>query len=253
LLHNYHKAANPLLLTRPGLDEVLDSLTRTKNTAPGPDGIPFAAWRAAPDLAGQALLGALDLLLTGVTPPAGFNHALLFLLPKKPTGLVTDTRPISITNTDNRILASVVAHAIMPAVLELIHPAQKGFLWGKNGADHTLDLNTYFYEGIRTKRARFIFFLDTAKAFDSIDHDWILSVLRKTNFPDWVRLFVKNALTDVTVSPYFGTETNTSITSKEASSRAALCPPSCLSCAMILSSLLWAAFQVSAPLHLRMT
>ena len=37
----------------------------------------------------------------------------LFLLPKKQTGLIEDTRPLSVTNTDNRVISSVVAHAIM--------------------------------------------------------------------------------------------------------------------------------------------
>jgi hypothetical protein len=208
-LDGYDKKANPSLFSRPGLTEVLASIARSKNTAAGPDGIPFAAWRAAPELAGPVLDGALQLLLTGRTPPADFNKALLFLLPKKATRLVSDTRPISVTNTDNRLLASVVAHAIMPAALELVHPAQKGFLWGRNGADHTADINHFFFEGVVKRLSRFVFFLDTAKAFDSIDHNWIHSVLDKAGFPPWVSLFLKSALHNVEVTPFFGSRVET--------------------------------------------
>ena len=158
-------------------------MARSKNTSPGPDGVPFSAWRAAPDLAAPLLFGALSLLLEGKAPLKGFNHAILFLLPKKATGLVADTRPISVTNTDNRLLASVVSHTLMPATLELVDPAQQGFLWGRNGAKHTYDINSFFYQGVVERLDRFVFFLDTAKAFDSIDHEWIFKVLSPAGFP----------------------------------------------------------------------
>ncbi len=86
----------------------------------------------------------------------------------KHTGLVADTRPLSVTNTDNRILASAVARSVMPAVLGLVDPSQKGFLAGRCGGDHTLDINTFFYEGVEKGIDRLLFLLDTAKAFDSV-------------------------------------------------------------------------------------
>src|SRR5207253_2111136 len=138
----------------------------------------------------------------GHTPPEGFNHGLLFLLPKKLTGLVSDTRPLSVTNTDNRLLAATVA--IMPAVVNFINPSQKGFLAGVNGSDHIVDINTFFYDAIRNKWDRLLFLLDTAKAFDSIDHDWIHHVLAKAKFPPWLQNFVKGSLSGVKVAPSLG-------------------------------------------------
>ena len=92
----------------------------------------------------------------------------------------------------------------MPAVIGLVEKSQKGFLWGLNGADHTSDINSWFFEGVESKRQRLLFLLDTNKAFDSIDHEWIQLVLRKTGFPPWVRFFVRGTLTGVKVAPYFG-------------------------------------------------
>ena len=124
----------------------------------------------------------------GQPPPPGFNKGLLFLLPKKFTGLVSDTRPISVTNTDNRILAAAVARKIMPVVLDLVEPSQKGFLAGKQGSDHVVDVNSFFFEGLEGNNERFLFLLDTAKAFDSIDHTWISCILEHAGFPKWFRL-----------------------------------------------------------------
>ena len=121
--------------------------------------------------------------------------------------MVSDTRPLSVTNTDNRIIAATVSHAIMPAMLDLIDPSQEGFLNGRQGSDHVVDVNTFFFEGVESGDDRLLFLLDTAKAFDSIDHSWIHTVIKKTSFPPWFSHFVKGALRDVKVSPYFGKDT----------------------------------------------
>lgn len=205
-LNSYSKEVDPSLLATPLLADVLFSINHSNDSAPGPDGIPYAAWRAAPDLAGPILLAALQAICQGRVPPAGHNYGLLFLIPKKPTDLISDTRPISVTNTDNRILASTIAHSIMPAVSALVHPSQKGFLWGKNGIDHTKDINHFFFEGVVKKRQRLLFLLDTAKAFDSIDHSWAISVLEKAGFPPWVVNFIKASLLEVKVAPCFGND-----------------------------------------------
>ena len=108
------------------------------------------------------------------------------------------------TNTDNRLLARTVARAIMPAVSALLDPAQKGFLAGISGHSHIENVNNFFYQGVANNSQRFVFLLDTAKAFDSIDHTWIFKVLRKAAFPDWLLHFVKCSLHDVKVGPFFG-------------------------------------------------
>lgn len=203
-LKDYDKSVDLSLLEQPDLESVLKAIRGTNNSTAGPDGIPFAAWRAAPDLAAPVLLAALNALFKGHAPPEGFNHGLLFLLPKRATDIVSDTRPLSVTNTDNRILASIVAHHIMKATAKLIDPAQKGFLAGIDGTEHIVDVNEFFYTGVEEKIHRLLFLLDTAKAFDSIDHEWILHVLKKVGFPSWVINFVKGSFSQVKVSPFFG-------------------------------------------------
>ena len=190
------------------LDDILYSITHSNNSTAGPDGILFAAWRAAPELAAPILLNVFTSISKGQPPPNNFNNGLLFLLPKKQTGLISDTRPLSVTNTDNRIIAAAVAHKVMPAVLDIVDPAQKGFLNGRSGSDHILDINTFFYEGVENNINRHLFLLDTAKAFDSIDHEWIYTIIKHLNFPPWFFHFVRGALTNVNVSPCFGSATS---------------------------------------------
>ena len=210
-LHWYTKKVKLDLICKPQLDDVRRAITSPKNTSPGPDGIPFAAWRATVDIAAPILFRVLTALMDGERPPSGFNHGLLFLLPKKNTHTISDTRPLSVTNTDNRILARVMSGAIMPGVKDMIHPSQKGFLWDVQGTDHVTDLNSIFMESVINKKDKYVFFLDTAKAFDSIDHTWILDVLDKAGFPLWFRNFFLASIADVEVSPFFGSPTTVKI------------------------------------------
>ena len=89
------------------------------NSAPGPDVIPYSAYRHS-DMALIALKNAATYAVmdpTGAFIPEDFNHSRLICLPKKPTGTLADgthfyspeaTRPLSIVNTDNRLIAAAV-------------------------------------------------------------------------------------------------------------------------------------------------
>ena len=74
---------------------------------------------------------------------------------------------------------------------------------GKSG-DHIININKLFYDSVKEKSSKLLFLLDTAKAFDSIDHSWIKKILARANFPEWFRNFVKGSLKEVKVSPFFG-------------------------------------------------
>jgi hypothetical protein len=92
----------------------------------------------------------------------------------------------------------------MPAVDRYIDPCQKGFLAGKNSGDHIVAINELFYKAVTKRMSKILFLLDTAKAFDSIDHNWIRHVLKKVGFPSWFTNFVKGSLSSVKVAPFFG-------------------------------------------------
>ena len=111
--------------------DVEKALQLSGNSSPGPDGIPFAAWRACKSLAAPVMFAAL-LQLTSADGLdilgedfADFNESILTFLPKKtdeedemgiPIYAAANTRPLNITNADNRILANAVRLKIEPIV-----------------------------------------------------------------------------------------------------------------------------------------
>ena len=80
-LRDYTKKLDTSLLDPPTLASVTQAIKESNNSAAGPDGIPFAAWRAVPEVAAVVLFNAFQALSRGQHPPPGFNHGLLFLIP----------------------------------------------------------------------------------------------------------------------------------------------------------------------------
>ena len=119
-----------------------------RNSMPGPDGIPAAAYKALHDIAADIFFDSISALSSAEGPSflvaayadrcgAGkhdFNLSLLCCLPKKPVGTDPDhgdyysgenTRPLALVNVDNRIIASAARFAWEPLVDNYISHMQK--------------------------------------------------------------------------------------------------------------------------------
>ena len=181
---------------------VEESVARSANSAPGPDGIPYLAWRRLGPLASTTLFEALRDLMT----PEGadrlsqfyedlggqFNLGLLVLLPKKATGVDPlfgdyyapgDTRPLSIVNTDNRVMANAVRIALEPVFERWVSEVQRGFLAGRSLLANVVDID---HEAMRVSlrcRHGAIILFDFRAAFPSISHDYIFKVLSHMGIP----------------------------------------------------------------------
>ena len=209
-LKRYHRQINPALCpTRLDKNHFIPIINSTNNSCAGPDGVPFAIYRIGVKFYSPIAADIFNSLADGVVPPAGFNYGVLFLLPKKGLGTPDDTRPISVTNACNRIIAKGVLSCIIPALKEFIHSAQKGFVPGRESGDHIRELNELFYKALEVdENELFVLFIDTQKAFDSVDHDFMSAVLGKIGFPPWIINIVKGLLSRVSVTPVFGGRTS---------------------------------------------
>jgi hypothetical protein len=153
------------------------------STAPGPDNIPFSAYKVLVSIAAPVLHGVVRLLMKGISPPAGFNNAIFHLLPKKGTGWVSDTRPLSVSNTANRLIASVIKEAIQDSLYSFINRDQCGFWPGRNIEENLEHFNELFYKALDGDKEYSMFLFDISKAFDSVSHDAIHSILKHVGLP----------------------------------------------------------------------
>ena len=125
----------------------------TSSSAPGPDGVPYLAWRRLGALAVDTLFDAAvelseehgrDSLLEAFPLDANgdtaFNSASMVFIPKKTAHeangiryhLPGEVRPLSLVNTDNRLMANAYRLRVEPLLDKVISPAQRGFLPGRS-------------------------------------------------------------------------------------------------------------------------
>jgi len=205
------------------IDEYLDSYTKTlddkntpraptienttkhinipKNTACGPDGMPFALYRGLIHISAPIIHNIIKALSDGDDPPREFNMGEVCFFPKDNSSTVDRTRPITLNNTSNRIVAAIIADTIMPAVDFLVDCRQRGFVRGRRGDDNIHEITNTFYNHLNNQNPHFFLFIDTAKAFDSVDHAYLISVLTKSGMPPWFINSVRGLMANTSVRP----------------------------------------------------
>lgn len=128
------------------------TLRRSKNTSPGPDGLPYGGWKASGHAGWTVLLRLLTHLATTGTPPRSLNDATGAFLPKgtderdsATTGARTRdaaaTRPLSLRNTDAKILAAQVNKPLAVALPAWASARQRGFVRGRGPLEHVTELD----------------------------------------------------------------------------------------------------------------
>ena len=150
-------------------------------------------------------------LSEGAEPPNDFNAGRLFAIPKDTSYTPDATRPIVVNNSANRIIARVITRVITPALQDYISEAQQGFVEGRQGGTHLRALNKQYYTAMRERRLEYVLFLDTRKAFDSIDHSFVHAVVKRAGFPLWLQHIIAALLFDAWVAPVVAEDTQVRI------------------------------------------
>ena len=164
-----------------------------KNTSPGPDGIPYSAYKyfAGSSSVLHACVGDMS-SVSFSSLPDGFNHGNLSCLPKKPSGQCEDgshyytpegTRPLSVVNTDNRILASSLRLRSEPIFNAWISGAQRGFLRGRSMIANIMDVDFVARIASFMHSMPALASFDFKAAFPSVSHEYMWAMLELIGVP----------------------------------------------------------------------
>ncbi len=122
------------------------------------------------------------------------RRGVITLLPKnKDPLLLKNWRPITLLNTDYKLASKAIAYRIKEVLPSIIHSDQTGFMKGRYIGENirkTIDIIEYAESH---KCAGMIFSIDFEKAFDKLEWDFILKVLKHYGFREdlckWISLF----------------------------------------------------------------
>lgn len=145
--------------------------TMASGKTPGADGLTPAVYVKFWDLLATPLLNAFHSALEVKHLHISAQRGILNLIPKKDKDLlyIKNWRPITLLNTDYKILAKALANRIKPFLNKLIAEDQTGFMKGRNIATNTrkiMDIDNFCEkEGIEA----FVLSIDFERCFDIIE------------------------------------------------------------------------------------
>ena len=164
--------------------------------SPGADGIPTEMYRRA----GQQMLDVLARLFTAVgrtgCTPTNFLDGVITSIHKDGDATApANYRPITLLNTDYRLLAKTLANRCLKHTPHLISPEQSAFLKGRNIGDSIMFLQLLPHQlAVQNVHGAYVAFLDFRKAYDTVNRQFLREVLHSLHVGDgfvkWVMLLL---------------------------------------------------------------
>ena len=158
-----------------------------KNKAVGTDGLSAELYQHFADKLADIYSHILDACYESRQLPQTTREALICLLFKKgDTRLPKNWRPISLLNTDYKILAKLLAARFSKLLPYLLSQDQNGFVAGRQLEDAVMMCQMVIdYLAINHDSA-YLVMLDQEKAFDRVDPTYLLDVLRAYKIPEYL-------------------------------------------------------------------
>lgn len=194
--------------TEPNQDELTSALSSASSQSVGVDGISF-------DLISKSLPSIKNILLhiftfsfmTG-TFPSLWKSALICPIPKIKNPIsFSDYRPISLLCSVSKLFEKIAVSQIIK-YLESQHkldPYQSAYR--KNHGTHT-SLHRLIYKARKAAndhKVSIMVFFDFSKAFDRVEHDTLIKILRSLHFSElalkWIKSYLTNRNQAIKISP----------------------------------------------------
>jgi exonuclease III len=191
-------------------EEFLHAINSSPNNkAPGFDGLTYELYKTFPEHFSRILLHVANYSLREGAFPRGMRSAFLTLLYKGGDAKeLKNFRPIQMTNCDYKIISTVLKNRIAPSLFHVIGPWQTFGVPGRSIFDNLSFVRDAFESGELNGG---IFSLDQEAAFDRVDFNFLLRMLKIYNFPPKIVDFVKLLLTDFSLVVAVGSDYTASI------------------------------------------
>ncbi|CAM2119839.1 unnamed protein product [Caretta caretta] len=166
------------------LAEFSEALRRMPtNKTPGMDRLTVEFYRAFWDILGPDLVTVWAESLQSGVLPLSCRRAVLALLPKKGDRRdLRNWRPVSLLSTDYKIVAKAISLRLGSVMADVVHPDQTYTVPGRSIFNNLFLVRDLLQLGRRDGLSFALLSLDQEKAFDRVDHGYLLSTLQAFGF-----------------------------------------------------------------------
>lgn len=187
------------------LEEVAKALSIMKNnSAPGPDGITNSFlkffWTVVRDLVLDSFRASFEMGEMSTTQ----RQAIITLIHKGkdlPRDALANWRPISLTNSDYKLLAKSIALRVSKVLADIIHENQVGFVKGRKVSTMIRLIDDTIEHMNLTNNPGILLAVDYRRAFDSVSKEFMLWAFKQFGFGDnlirWVQVITANTMSSV--------------------------------------------------------
>ena len=132
------------------------------------------------------------------------REGLLILIPKKNKDLleVENWRPITLLNTDYKLITKTLSRRLQIVLDQIIDQEQNGFIKNRNIANATLSMSEIINFCFERNLSCGLLALDMRKAFDMLDRNYLLLTLKHMGFGEcfinYIKCIFKENFTNIT-------------------------------------------------------
>lgn len=131
------------------------------------------------------------------------NITVILKQDKDPT-LPSSYRPLSLINTDIKIINKALSARIETVTPSIIHTDQTGFIKGRHAYNNTRRLFNIIHQVTQNNMETIIASLDAEKAFDRVKWTFLFATLHKfgfgKSFINWIKLLYNSPKATVTIN-----------------------------------------------------
>ncbi|GAU35943.1 hypothetical protein TSUD_394910 [Trifolium subterraneum] len=198
---------NDILTMLPSHEEIKAVVfALNKDSAPGPDGFGAFFFQHYWDIVKKDVFNAMLEFFTSSWILPGFNSNIIALIPKTPDATSIDQyRHIAMANFKFKVISKIIADRLASIMPSIVSEEQKGFIHDRNikdclciASEAANLLHNKSYGGNLALK------IDISKAFDTLDRNFLLKVLKNFGFNEvfcnWILVILQSAYLSVSIN-----------------------------------------------------